>query len=579
MNRKLITLSIAAIALSIVALGIILARQATTAPQLVQLPTLIALPSLTVTAEIAETTINPTTTPPPNAIEALNLSTPAAGQPTLIEQWAVPTLTQSAQTEPLALTNPAEPVANPMVITFKPDTSAQERQAYIQQLGGTVVQEMTALNSVVITIPEAVANQPLPASPALAASEPDYQVAALVIEANDPLYDQQWSLPVIGAADGWTQLPDNAPTVTVAVIDSGVCADHPDLSGRILPGYDFVSNDTTPQDDFGHGCGVTGIIAANTGNTAGMAGIAPNAQIMPLRVLDERGLGTYSNVAAALVYAADHGAQIINLTLGGLNSSAVLQNAVNYAAGKGVLVIAAAGNTGGAVLYPAAYDAVVAVAAVDANLQRSSFSSFGPQVDLLAPGRDILTTARDGGYILMTGTSFAAPEAAGIAALQLAVGKSLVLGGGLLRFTAENPPPPPTPPNGDTETPEPTPPSMPTMRNPAAVYCLDLGYQHETVPGIGGTEDGVCILPDGQRCEQWQFYAGQCGQQYSYCAQHGLGMVTLDDGKDPFAPVYAACTDAAGQVVGTVNELSALDNRALGCYDGHCPEPLPESES
>ncbi|HEX2908804.1 MAG TPA: S8 family serine peptidase, partial [Phototrophicaceae bacterium] len=585
MNRKLVVLPIVIGTIGLLVFAVILAGRVPTAPQIAEIPTLMVLPSLTHPPKIAATLAQSTSTPVPNTTEEPtgDLSTPVSEQPlALIEHWAAPTTTPvtfKSQTAPIALPIPPEPVANQVVITFNPAASAQERQTYISQLGGTVIQEVTALNSVVITVPETVTNQPLPISPAIAASEPDYWVAALVVEANDSLYDQQWSLPVIGATDGWAQLPDNAPAVTIAVIDSGVCADHPDLSGRILPGYDFVSNDDTPQDDFGHGCSVTGIIAANTGNTEGIAGIAPNAQILPLRVLDERGLGTYSNVAAAIVYATDHGAQIINLSLGGSNSSTVLQNAVNYAVSKGVLVIAAAGNTGGAVLYPAAYDAVIAVTAVDSDLQRSSFSSFGPQVDLLAPGRDILTTTRDGSYRLMTGTSFAAPEAAGIAALQLAFGNSLTLGGGLLRFTPDSQPPTPTPPDNDTGTPEPTAPSVPVMRNPAAVYCLDLGYQYETVPGIGGGEDGMCIFPDGQRCEQWQFYAGQCGQQYSYCAQQGLGIVTLEDGKDPFSPVYAACTDTSGQVIGSVNELSSLGSRALGCYDGKCPEPSSESAS
>src|SRR5690606_7584394 len=126
--------------------------------------------------------------------------------------------------------------------------------------------------------------------------------------------------------------PADAPTVIVAVIDSGVCADHPDLAGRIAAGWDFVEDDDTAQDAFGHGCGVAGVIAANIGDAIGIAGVAPNAQVMPLRVLNAQGVGTYSDVAAAIVYAADHGAQVINLSLGGVNPSGVLEDAVNYAA-------------------------------------------------------------------------------------------------------------------------------------------------------------------------------------------------------------------------------------------------------
>ena len=283
-----------------------------------------------------------------------------------------------------------------MVIAFKPDTSQQERDAYVASLGGEVKQSIDALNAVVVEVPEqAVAVTP-PVSDIVAASEPDYYVSAQVaLPPSDPYYDQQWALPVIGAPEAWLALPEDAPKVTVAVIDSGICADNPDLSGRVLPGWDFVEEDAEPQDAFGHGCGVAGIIAANADDGIGMAGVAPNALILPLRVLDESGIGTYSDVAAAIVYAADHGAQVINLSLGGASPSSVLEQAVDYAVGKGVTVVAAAGNTGSEqVLYPAAYEPVIAVGAVDQDLQVSSFSSGGTNVDLLAPGRDILSLSR-----------------------------------------------------------------------------------------------------------------------------------------------------------------------------------------
>ncbi len=261
----------------------------------------------------------------------------------------------------------------------------------------------------------------------------DYYVSALIdVPTNDVYYDRQWALPVIGAPDAWLTLPSDAPSVTVAVIDSGICADHPDLAGRVVGGWDFVEGDNAPQDALGHGCGVAGIIAADVDNGIGIAGVAPNAQIMPLRVLDASGVGTYSNVAAAIVHAADNGAQIINLSLGGASASTVLENAVNYAVSKGVTVVAAAGNTGGNILYPAAYESVIAVGSVDPDLQRSSFSSYLPSLDLLAPGRDILTTKLDGTYATMSGTSFAAPQVAGVAALEMAQGHTLTLEGGIV---------------------------------------------------------------------------------------------------------------------------------------------------
>jgi len=102
--------------------------------------------------------------------------------------------------------------------------------------------------------------------------------------------------------------------VVVAVVDSGICADHPDLAGHVVAGWDFVDDDATPQDELGHGCSVAGVIAADVDNGLGIAGVAPNARIMPLRVLNAQGVGRYSDVAAAIVYAADHGARIVNLT-------------------------------------------------------------------------------------------------------------------------------------------------------------------------------------------------------------------------------------------------------------------------
>jgi thermitase len=191
-----------------------------------------------------------------------------------------------------------------------------------------------------------------------------------------------------------------------------------------------VQDDALPQDEFGHGTAISGIIAANIDNQMGIAGIAPNVDILPLRVLNSQGIGIYSDVAAAIIYATDNGAKIINLSLGGVNASSLLQSAVSYATSRGVMVIAAAGNSGveGA-LYPAAYPEVIAVGAVDSTLQRSSFSNYGPQVDIYAPGRDILATGKDGNYVRVTGTSFAAPHVAGVAALELAQGKNLTLDG------------------------------------------------------------------------------------------------------------------------------------------------------
>ncbi len=348
---------------------------------------------------------------------------------------------------------PEQPVPGQLTIQFAPGTSAAAQIAYIEQIGGQVESRIEALDTVVVRVPEVIAAGSLPESPLVIEAEPDYYVKAQQTT-SDPYFQQQWALPVIGVPGAWTQIPANPATVAVAVIDSGICASHPDLAGRILPGWDFVENDATPQDAYGHGCGVSGVIAAVTNNHIGMAGVAPNARIMPLRVLDAGGSVTYSNVASALVYASDNGVQIFNLSLGGANPSTTLQNAINYAIARDVLVIAAAGNTGSNVLYPAAYTPVVAIASVDSNLQRSSFSAYGPEIDLLEPGRDILTTGIDGGYRNMTGTSLAAPQVAGLAALEMAVGRTLAQTGGLAYFGGSPPAPSTATPTATPEIPD-----------------------------------------------------------------------------------------------------------------------------
>ena len=247
-----------------------------------------AAPESPPTAIVTEETIAPTSILPEPATEEVMAPT------TEPEDEDAPTAAPTAA--PVMLVPVEDPVPNQVVITFSSTATQAERAAYIESIGGTVGQDIARLDTVVVTVPAADA---LPASPVVAASEPDYYVTAMQEgpPVDDPLYGQQWALPVINAAAGWAELgPDGTP-IAVAVIDSGICTDHPDLAGKILPGYDFVDDDTTPQDDFGHGCGVAGIIAATMGNGTGIAGIAPNARIIPLRVLDAGGTGTYSDVA------------------------------------------------------------------------------------------------------------------------------------------------------------------------------------------------------------------------------------------------------------------------------------------
>ncbi len=372
-------------------------------------PTVTATASATVTPSIMPT-LTPSVTPPP--------TDPPIATPLPFSWVATPVSATVAQ-----------PVPNQVVIAFDPGASAAERAAYVEQIGGTVIETVEAIDTVIVSVPDAVSAAALPPSPVVAVSEPDHYITALSFGAPlDPLYPNQWALPALNAPAAWSLLPVNFQPAPIALIDSGVCADHVDLRGRVLPGWDYIEGDETPQDDFGHGCAVAGIIAA-AHDSVGIAGALPNARILPLRVLDAAGVGFYSDAAAAIVAAADLGAGVINLSIGGAYPSAILQQAIDYAVGRGVTVVAAAGNTGGAILYPAAYPNVISVGALRPDGAIAGFSSGGASVAALAPGVDILTTSRDGAWRARTGTSFAAPFVSAAAALARAGGGAVALNG------------------------------------------------------------------------------------------------------------------------------------------------------
>jgi hypothetical protein len=242
-------------------------------------------------------------------------------------------------------------------------------------------------------------------------------VQALETIPNDPSFATQYALTAIHAPQGW-DISTGSDAVTIAVLDSGVDLSHPDLAGKIVQGYDFVSNDNNPQDDYGHGTHVAGIAAASSNNGLGIAGASWGANIMPVKVLNSTGTGSFISVASGVVWATDHGAQVINMSLGGVNFSQTMEDAITYAASRGVFMAAASGNSNAnIVLYPARSSQVMAVAATDANNQRASFSNYGPEVEIAAPGDAILSLWPGGGYNTISGTSMAAPYVSGLAAI------------------------------------------------------------------------------------------------------------------------------------------------------------------
>ncbi len=238
----------------------------------------------------------------------------------------------------------------------------------------------------------------------------------------------QWPAPQIGLPAAWDVTTGSSSTI-VAVVDTGVQLSHPDLDARIATGanagYDFANNDSDPSDDHGHGTFVAGIIAAESntsGAGSGIAGVCWACRIMPVKVLGANGSGSTFTVAAGIDWARTHGARVVNLSLGASTSDPTLQAAVNNAWNAGVVVVAASGNSGGAVAYPAAYPNAIAVGANNSSGARSSFSSYGPQLDVMAPGESVFSTTLGGGYGSGSGTSFAAPHVAGVVGLMISAG-------------------------------------------------------------------------------------------------------------------------------------------------------------
>lgn len=343
--------------------------------------------------------------------------------------------------------DPAARVPGAIVVDFKDGTTKEQFDAWEKEWG--VDLEFNSIEGPAdgVTIAVGIRDveevlKKIRQHPAVEAAEPLMSLESSFVP-NDPQYPQQWNLRQIHMPKAWDM--SRGRGVTVAVIDTGIAyEDHqdfrqvPDLKGvKFAKGYDFVNKGEHPNDDHGHGTHVAGTIAQATNNGEGVAGVAFEATLMPIKVLNQFGMGISSDIADAIRFATDHGAKVINMSLGGGGYSRVIENAIKHARKKGVTVVCAAGNSGlGRVSYPAAYPGAIAVAAVGPSGKRAPYSSFGKELDIAAPGGD-KQAGPQGGILQNTidrrnparsvyesyqGTSMAAPHVSGVAALLYARG-------------------------------------------------------------------------------------------------------------------------------------------------------------
>ncbi len=308
-------------------------------------------------------------------------------------------------------------VAGELLVTVKPSASlfgASLLRSYgrVEDLG-----EGTFRVTVSDAQPTSRAYARLRGDASVAAVEPNFLARSTFLP-NDPALSSQYGIRLTRTDLAW-DYEQGADWTVVAIVDTGVDRNHPEFENRVLPGYDFVNNDADPLDDNGHGTLCAGIVGAAADNGAGIAGIAFGCRILPVKVLKKDATGSYSTIAKGIRWAADQGVEVINLSLAGSSYSAALESAVRYALNKRVVVVAAAGNDGrkDRKVYPAAFNGVISVAALDRRGLRIDMSNYGKWIDLAAPGGGIYSTYPNRSYRTASGTSMATAFVSGQAAL------------------------------------------------------------------------------------------------------------------------------------------------------------------
>ena len=307
--------------------------------------------------------------------------------------------------------------AERVVLKAKGGLPKAQKEALAKSVGGKVVKEIPQIGLTVLELPPQASAK---ATAALLKRDKRVEFAevdelvAHDLAVNDPSLGSQWALAKIAAPLAWDTAQGEGQII--AVLDTGVLSTHPDLAGKIVPGWNIASNSADTSDIQGHGTLVSGVAAATSNNGVGIAGTAGAAKIMPMRITDDpTGYAYFSSIASGLTWAADHGATVANASYG-VAGSASVQSAAAYLRSKGGNFFCSAMNNNKDEGF-APNDNIMAVSATDSNDAKASFSSFGAFVDVAAPGVSLLTTNRSGTYSNASGTSFSAPTTAGVAAL------------------------------------------------------------------------------------------------------------------------------------------------------------------
>lgn len=313
-----------------------------------------------------------------------------------------------------------------VLVTFKNKLETRSRGGFETRTGMRIRRNLEAIQTAVVSIegsPEAALAK-LKADPMVAHAELDRAVTLDEVKVNDSARGKQYALDKVRADAAWDKTM-GSEAVTIAIVDSGLDLDHPDLKDKLIQGLNVVEPNTDPMDDVGHGTHVAGIASALTNNKEGIAGLAANCRVMPVKVLGTNS-GSDATVAEGIIFAADHGADVINMSLGFYEESETVNKAVAYALGKNVVIVATMGNNNvERKRYPAACPGVIAVGSTDVADKKSTFSNYGSWISVSAPGTDIYSTFPSYGvsiagtpnYASLSGTSMAAPLVAGLCGL------------------------------------------------------------------------------------------------------------------------------------------------------------------